>query len=152
MRPYRLHALVAVFVGLTAGCSSSPPARHATQASRAKVHELREGDAVALIYQCALTRGLVTPPDAAQQQVPRGAPLFVQGSKVVITTSNYDSWVHWTARNGALVLDHALLDDWALGAADNDKLPATVCGRVTAAALQKQVFAKYPAAGDPWES
>jgi hypothetical protein len=146
MRPYRLLALAALLLWLAASCSSST-----TQTSRAEVLQQRQGDAAALLYQCALTRGLVTPPDPADQYLPHGVPPFVQGTKVVITTSNYQSWTLWIKHNDGVVLAHETLADWQVWAADNDKLPTAVCGQVSASALQKEVYAKYPAAaGDPW--
>ena len=43
------------------------------------------------------------------------------------------------------------LTEWAQWTAANDKLPAEVCGSsVSASALQRQVFGKDPAAGNPW--
>ena len=43
------------------------------------------------------------------------------------------------------------LTEWTQWAAANDELPAAVCGTsVSAPALQKQVFGKDPAAGNPW--
>lgn len=43
------------------------------------------------------------------------------------------------------------LSEWATWASANDKLPAGVCGTsVSARALQRQVFGKDPAVGDPW--
>jgi hypothetical protein len=147
MRTYRLLALSALLLWLAASCSASSTT---TQTSRAEVLQQRQSDAAALLYQCALTRELVTPPDPAEQYLPHGVPPFVQGAKVVITTSNYQAWVLWIKNNNGIVLAHHMLGTWQIWAADNDKLPTGVCGRVSASALQKQVYAKYPAAGDPW--
>jgi hypothetical protein len=152
VRPYRLVALVSVLValvsvlaGLAAGCSSSSSA----QMSRAQALMVREGEAPALLYQCALTRGLVEPPDPADVYFTHAAVL---GTKVRITPSNSELFADWVIGKIQVTLAGETLGYWQQWAADNDKLPTAVCGRVSASALEKQVYAKYPSALDAWHT
>jgi uncharacterized lipoprotein len=62
MRAIRVLTLTAVLFGLAAGCSSSPSSR----SSGLDAFQQRQAYAEGLIYQCALTRGLMNPPDFAQ--------------------------------------------------------------------------------------
>ena len=67
----------------------------------------------------------------------------------------------WVMKNGQWAPQHTARTDpiaeqeslygWATWSAQNDRLPAAVCGTsVTARQLQAQVFAGSPDAGNPW--
>jgi len=57
----------------------------------------------------------------------------------------------WYRANSGISVAGKTLTQWVQWTAANDKLPAEVCGSsVTASALQRQVFGKDPAAGNPW--
>ena len=57
----------------------------------------------------------------------------------------------WYRANDGISVAGKILSEWTQWAAANDQLPAAVCGpSASASALQKQVFGKDPAAGDPW--
>jgi hypothetical protein len=93
----------------------------------------------------------MNPPDFAQlAPLPHGVPSWVQGSKVVITGSNDGIFNSWMSGEARVMVAGQPLEDWWLWAADHDRLPSAVCGRVSASALQKQVYGK--SAQDPWGS
>jgi hypothetical protein len=80
-----------------------------------------------------------------------GRPGWLRGGNIVITAgtaANFDSWYQ---ANDGISVEGKTLTQWTQWAASNDKLPAAVCGTsASASVLQKQVFGKDPAAGDPW--
>lgn len=82
---------------------------------------------------------------------PTGDQPWLHGTKVVISKSNVTSFNEWYTMNLATVIAGRELSQWVQSAANSDKLPPQVCGKSTSAsALQKQVFAQSPNAGDPW--
>ena len=69
----------------------------------------------------------------------------------------------WVQKGGQWVPTHTALSDpqaqrtslyaWSVWAAAHDKLPPAVCGPSQSAhAMQEQVFAKAPDAGNPWDT
>jgi hypothetical protein len=80
-----------------------------------------------------------------------GRPGWLRGGNVVITAGTSANFDTWYQANDGISVEGKTLTQWTQWAASNDKLPAAVCGTsVSARALQRQVFAKDPAAGDPW--
>jgi hypothetical protein len=147
MRTWNVFAAAALIAALTAGCSSSSNPTPSPTGTALAADRLV--DATALIVQCALTRGLMKPPTGLN--IPPGMTPFVKGTKLVITSANSSTFNQWYETDNALMVAGQELEDWVQEIASSGKLPAAVCGTsVTASALQKQVFAGDPAAGDPW--
>jgi hypothetical protein len=132
-----------MLLALVAACSSSSSSAPSPSSTGAAA--LRAADARPLLVQCALSRGLM--------KHPAGQSSWLHGMKVVITPSDSGGFDEWYALNNATVISGKELYQWAQSAAAAGKLPPQVCGTsVTASALQRQVFAQYPAAGDPWRA
>jgi hypothetical protein len=148
-RPSRLPlalAGVGTLLVCAAACSSSPGPNPDPSSSASQL-QLRLADAPALLTQCMLSRGTLKPSDS----VLSGQSAWLHGTKVVITSSSSTKFSAWFAGNGAIKVSGKTLSDWVQSAAANDKLPTAVCGNGTsAAAMQKQVFANDPGAGNPW--
>ena len=80
-----------------------------------------------------------------------GPPSWLRNGNVVITAGTEANFSSWYRANDGISVAGKTLAQWVQWAAANDKLPAEVCGTsVSAAALQKQVFGKDAAAGNPW--
>jgi hypothetical protein len=80
-----------------------------------------------------------------------GPPAWLRGGNIVITSATAAEFSAWYQANQAVTVAGQDLDGWTRWAAANDKLPAGVCGSsASAPALQKQVYGKDPAAGNPW--
>jgi hypothetical protein len=147
MRTWNVFAAAALIAALTAGCSSSSNPTPSPTGTALAADRLV--DATALIVQCALTRGLMKPPTGLN--IPPGMTPFVKGTKLVITSANSSTFNEWYAGIVGMTIAGQEIEDWVEETASSGKLPAAVCGTfVTASALQKQVFAGDPAAGDPW--
>jgi hypothetical protein len=156
MRPGGALIPAVILLGLIASCSSSstsastgptapassPGTSSSATASPTGAAALRSADARPLIVQCVLSRGLLKPPT--------GDNTWLHGTKVLITAADSSSFNEWWAVNNAAVVDGRQLLDWAQSAATDDKLPPQICGSVTASQLQRQVFAQFPGAGNPW--
>lgn len=126
------------------GCSSATPIPTPTSSSAAR---FRLADAPALLVQCMLDQGTLGRSDS----IFSGPPAWLRGGNVVITSSMATTFDTWYQDNRAITVAGKDLAAWSQWAAANDQLPAGVCGTsVSAPALQKQVFGKDPAAGNPW--
>lgn len=80
-----------------------------------------------------------------------GRPGWLRGGNIVITPGTAANFDGWYRANDEISVAGKTLTEWTQWSAANDKLPAAVCGTsASARTLQKQVFAKDPAAGDPW--
>jgi hypothetical protein len=80
-----------------------------------------------------------------------GPPAWLRDGNIVITPTTVTKFNTWYQANGAITVAGQDLSDWAKWAAANDKLPSAVCGTsISARSLQRQVFGKDPAVGDPW--
>jgi hypothetical protein len=80
-----------------------------------------------------------------------GPPSWLRNGNIVITAATQAKFDSWYRANSGISVAGMTLSEWAKWAAANDKLPAQVCGStVTASALQRQVFRKDSAAGNPW--
>jgi hypothetical protein len=80
-----------------------------------------------------------------------GSPSWLRNGNIVITAGTAAKFNSWYRANGGISVGGKTLSEWTQWAAANDELPAAVCGSaVTASALQKQVFGKDAAAGNPW--
>jgi hypothetical protein len=115
--------------------------------------QFRSLDAPALLVECMLTQGTLGRSDS----IFSGPLSWLHNGNIVITAATaatvataakFDTW--YRANSGISVAGKTLTE-WAQWAAVDDKLPAEVCGpSVSATALQRQVFGKDPAAGNPW--
>ena len=80
-----------------------------------------------------------------------GPPSWLRNGNIVITAATATKFDAWYRTNGGISVAGKTLSGWTQWTAANDKLPAPVCGSsVSASALQRQVFGKDPAAGNPW--
>jgi putative intracellular protease/amidase len=80
-----------------------------------------------------------------------GSPGWLRDGNIVITAGTAAEFNAWYRANDQISVAGNTLSEWTQWAAANNKLPATVCGSsVSASALQRQVFGKDPAAGNPW--
>jgi hypothetical protein len=138
--------LLACVATVTAtGCSSPPPPAPSPTSSQAA--QFRASDAPALLIQCMLDQGTLGRSDA----IFSGPPAWMHDGNILITLSTVTRFDAWYQANHAISVAGQDLTAWAAWAAANDALPPQVCGTsVSASALQRQVFGKDPAAGDPW--
>ena len=82
-----------------------------------------------------------------------GSPGWLRDRNIVITASTAATFNAWYQANEGISVAGKTLTEWVQWAAASDKLPPAVCGSsVSAAALQRQVFANDPAAGNPWRA
>jgi hypothetical protein len=80
-----------------------------------------------------------------------GSPSWLRHGKIVITTATSAKFDAWYKANDGISVAGKTLSEWTQWAAANDQLPPEVCGStVTASVLQRQVFGKDSAAGNPW--
>lgn len=125
-------------------CSSAAPIPSSTSSTAA---QSRLSDAPALLVQCMLNQGTLGRSDS----VFSGPPAWLHGGSIIITPATVTKFSTWYLANGAITVGGKDLSEWARWAADRDQLPAAVCGTSTSASvLQRQVFGKDPAAGNPW--
>jgi hypothetical protein len=145
-RARRAGAVTAVALACTAtACSSGPPPVPSPTSSQAG--QFRDSDAPALLVQCMLSQGTLGRTDS----VFAGAPAWLRDGNIVITAATEAKFNSWFRANEGISVGGKTLAQWAQWAAANDKLPVEVCGpSVSASALQKQVFGKDAAAGNPW--
>jgi hypothetical protein len=151
-------ALAAALVGAAAGCSSSssspvssassPDSPSSSATSSSTSSSARLAQAPALIVQCALTKGLLKPPTGLL--TPSGEKPWLQGKKVVITSTNGAAFSSWYGANNAITIAGQPIDQWVESTASSGQLPSAVCGSISLSALREQVYAQDPSAGDPW--
>jgi hypothetical protein len=143
-RKHRAWAATAVLLACAAtACSSATPIPSPT-ASQAD--QFRLSDAPALLVQCMLNQGTLGRSDS----IFSGAA-WLHGGSIIITPATFTEFSTWYQANDAITVGGKDLSEWAKWAAANDQLPAAVCGTSTSASvLQRQVFRKDPAAGNPW--
>jgi hypothetical protein len=123
-------------------CSSAPPTPTSHSAG-----QFRSSDAPALLVQCMIEQGTLGRTDS----VFSGSPGWLRDGNIVITPGTAAQFTTWYQANDQISVGGKTLTQWTQWAAANDKLPPAVCGSsVSARTLQKQVFGKDPAAGDPW--
>jgi len=128
-------------------CSSGPPPIPSPTSSQAG--QFRNSDAPALLVQCMLSQGTLGRSDS----VLAGPPGWLRNGNIDITAGTAAEFNAWYQVNDGISVAGKTLAQWAQWAAANDELPAAVCGSsVSASGLQRQVFGKDPAAGDPWRA
>ena len=130
---------------VVSACSPVPPPIPTPTSSQAG--QFRSSDAPALLVECMLIQGTLGRSDS----IFSGSPSWLRDGNIVITAATEARFDVWYRANSGISVAGKTLPEWARWAAANDKLPAEVCGpSVSAAALQRQVFGKDPAAGNPW--
>ena len=146
LRQRGIWAVACIALGCAAtACSPPPPPIPSPTSSQAG--QFRSSDAPALLVQCMLSQGTLGRSDS----IFSGRPAWLHGGNIVITPATAADFNAWYQANEAITVAGKDLAGWTRWAAANDKLPAGVCGTsVSAPALQKQVFGKDPAAGNPW--
>ena len=145
-RRSRAWAITGAFIACAAAACSSPPPPVASPTS-SQAAQVRAADAPALLVQCMLDQGTLGRSDA----VFSGPPAWLHDGNILITPSTVTKFDAWYQANHAITVAGQDLTAWTAWAAANDELPPAVCGTsASASALQKQVFGKDPAAGDPW--
>jgi hypothetical protein len=126
-------------------CSPGPPPIPTPTSSQAG--QFRTSAAPALLVQCMLSQGTLGRSDS----VFSGPPGWLRNGNIVITAATEAKFNDWYRANSGISVAGKTLTQWTQWAAANDKLPVEVCGpSVSAAALQRQVFGKDRAAGNPW--
>jgi hypothetical protein len=145
-RPSRAWPIIGALIACAAAaCSSSPPPVPSPTSSQAA--QSRAADAPALLVQCMLNQGTLGRSDT----IFSGPPAWLHDGNILITPSTAATFDTWYQANHAITVAGQDLTAWAAWAAAHDELPPQVCGpSVSASVLQKQVFGKDPAAGDPW--
>lgn len=153
-----LGAAVAAVGLILTGCfstSSSPGPSASQQQSYA-----RYPTASVLLAQCAISRGARTVLGSAEQYNathPQGLR-WLTGTRVELSYANGSNFTDWfeNAGGAAAVLGGEPLGTWQQWAADQDMLPAKVCGTAIVGAsvrhLYAQVYAHWSAMAkdDPW--
>lgn len=125
-------------------CSTATPIPSPTSSGAA---QFRASDAPALLVQCMLSQGTLGQTDS----IFSGPPSWLRGADVIITPATAAKFDTWYKSNNGITVAGKDLAEWTQWAASNDQLPPPVCGTsVTAHELQKKVFGKDPAAGNPW--
>ena len=126
-------------------CSPGPPPIPSPTSSQAG--RFRSSDAPALLVQCMLSQGTLGRSDS----IFSGSPGWLRNGNIVITAGTAAKFDAWYRANSEISVAGKTLTEWAQWAAANDRLPAEVCGSsMSASGLQRQVFGKDPAAGNPW--
>jgi hypothetical protein len=129
-------------LALIAGCSSS------SSGSSGKLEAERQADAPALLVECVIERGSVL---GAFTQSMAGAS-WISTDQVAITPANAPEFNTWYQAHDSTAVAGKSLAAWQQWSAQNDKLPAGVCGPYASdpSVLQDKVFSGDSAAGDPW--
>ena len=143
----RCAAACAVLGCAVTACSPGPPPIPSPTSSQAG--QFRNSDAPALLVQCMLSQGTLGRSDS----IFSGSPGWLRNGNIVITAGTEARFDTWYRANSGISVAGKTLSQWVQWTAANDQLPAAVCGSsVTAAGLQRQVFGKDPAAGNPWRT
>lgn len=140
--PWPLAAVAGLAVlAAIAGCSSS-------SGSSGKLEAERLADAPAILVECDIDRGLVLGSLTGSMD---GAT-WISEDQVAITQANEPSFEAWYRAHDSTVVAGKSLAAWQQWSAQNDTLPAAVCGPDASdpSALQQEVFSGDPAAGNPW--
>jgi hypothetical protein len=135
-----------------ASCGSSPAGGGASPAPAGSSSQTaqRQADAPALIVDCVVVRGLTS---TVLSSVGRAS--WVTSLGVQLTPSNRAAFGSWYQAHRSDTVAGQTLAHWQQSAVQSGQLPSAVCGAnglngMSASQLQKQVFAKDPAAGNPW--
>jgi hypothetical protein len=135
--------LVCVILLLIVACGKGSSG---TSASAGQGFASRYVEGNAVLVQCGLLRGTIEPPlNQPWYHDGKVLPFFGRGSDD--HDAEFSSW--WDANN-TLTVGGMTLSGWREWAANNDKLPPSVCGpSASASAIAREVFPGQP---DPWHS
>jgi hypothetical protein len=133
VRPAVLGSLALLFLAVAA-CSSSTPQPKATSTVPASAQ--RYLSAPALLVQCAFDHGTLELPAGPSSDYP-----WLRGKKIVLDSSGQAGFTSWYQRHASgVTIGGKTIASWAFWAADNDRLPAAVCGpAVSAHKIARQV-------------
>ena len=149
VRSPKIPAGLAVLAALAAlaGCASSSGAS-GTSGSSGQLEAARQADAPAILVECVIERGSVL--GSFTQSMVR-AP-WISADRVAITPASAPAFDAWYRAHDSVTVAGKSLSAWQRWPAQNDKLPAGVCGPDASdpSAMQHEVFSGDPAAGDPW--
>lgn len=144
--PSRVPAAVAGLAVLAAlaGCASSSSSSGASD----KLEAERQADAPAILVECVIERGSVL--GSFTQSMLR-AP-WISANRVAITEANAAEFDAWYQAHHSVAVAGKTLSAWQQWSAQNNKLPAAVCGpdATDPSGMQHEVFSGDPAAGNPW--
>jgi hypothetical protein len=134
---------LAVLAALT-GCASSSSSSGASD----KLEAERLADAPAILVECVIERGSVL--GSFTQSMLR-AP-WISADRVAITQANAPEFDAWYRAHDSVAVAGKSLSAWQQWTAQNNKLPAAVCGPDASdpSGMQHEVFSGDPAAGNPW--
>jgi hypothetical protein len=134
---------LAVLAALT-GCASSSSSSGASD----KLEAERQADALAILVECVIERGSVL--GSFTQSMLR-AP-WISADRVAITQANAPEFDAWYQAHDSVAVAGKSLSAWQQWTAQNNKLPAAVCGPDASdpSGMQHEVFSGDPAAGNPW--
>ena len=145
LRQRGIWAVACIALGCAATACSSPPPIPSPTGSQAG--QFRSSDAPALLVQCMLSQGTLGRSDS----IFSGSPSWLRNGNIVITAGTAAKFDAWYRANSGISVAGKTLTEWTQWAAANGKLPPEDCGAsVSASVLQRQVFGKDPAAGNPW--
>jgi hypothetical protein len=144
-RKHRAWAATGVLLACAVtACSSATPIPSPTGN---QVAQFRLSDAPALLVQCMLNQGTLGRSDS----IFSSSSAWLHGGNLILTPATVTKFSTWYQANGTITVGGKDLSEWVKWAAANDQLPAAVCGTSTSpSVLQRQVFKKDPAAGNPW--
>jgi hypothetical protein len=130
-----------------AGCASSSSSSGKLDSS-GKLEAGRLADAPAILVECDVERGEVL---GSFTQSMAGAS-WITHDQVAITQANAAEFSTWYQAHDSVKVGGKSLSAWQQWSAQNDKLPAAVCGpdATDPSVIQHKVFAGDPAAGNPW--
>jgi hypothetical protein len=148
-KPRCIPAAFAVIAAL-AGCASSSAssASSSSSASSGNLEAERLADAPAILVECVIERGSVL--GSFTQSMLR-AP-WISADRVAITEANAPEFDAWYQAHDSVAVAGKSLSAWQQWSAQNNKLPAAVCGpdATDPSGMQHEVFSGDPAAGNPW--
>jgi hypothetical protein len=147
----RVPAAVAGLAALAviAGCAASSSSGSSSSSSSSdKLEAERQADAPAILVECVIERGSVL--GSFTQSMVR-AP-WISEDRVAITQANAPEFAAWYRAHDSVAVAGKSLAAWQQWSAQNDKLPAAVCGPDASdpSGMQHEVFAGDLAAGNPW--
>ncbi|HEY1667598.1 MAG TPA: hypothetical protein VGG54_18090 [Trebonia sp.] len=127
-----------------AGCASSS----SSSGSSDKLEAERQADAPAILVECVIERGSVL--GSFTQSMLR-AP-WISADRVAITEANAPEFDAWYQAHDSVAVAGKTLSAWQQWSAQNNKLPAAVCGpdATDPPGMQHEIFSGDPAAGNPW--
>ena len=140
----RFTAALAVVIAMAAtvlgGCSPT-----------SKVIAEGKADAPALLIHCMVLYDLA--PDKSQSLgIVPGRTSWLDAGGVGITPSNAADFKDWYSRHASDMVTGKSLAAWQEWSAQNDRLPAQLCGSRGSdpSALHKDVYSQDPGAANPW--